>query len=159
LLGNGWSYRVPRFQRDDSWEESEWDDLWQDILGMLIPGGESAHYMGYLVLQTADNRAFDVIDGQQRLTTLSLLVLAILKNLQVLVDSGIESDNNRRRIEQLRQSYIGFLDPVRLVPQSKLTRNRNNDAYYQNFLVPLARLPQHGIKASEHLLRKHDLES
>ncbi|HEY5871198.1 MAG TPA: DUF262 domain-containing HNH endonuclease family protein [Candidatus Tectomicrobia bacterium] len=154
LLGNGLSYRVPRFQRDYSWEEGEWDDLWQDIIGTLVPGGELAHYMGYLVLQTADNRVFDVIDGQQRLTTLSLLVLAILKNLQVLVDSGVEADNNRRRIDQLRQSYIGFLDPVSLVPQSKLTLNRNNDTYYQTFLVPLARLPQRNLKASEHLLRK-----
>lgn len=154
LLGNGLSYRVPRFQRDYSWEEDEWDDLWQDILGTITPGGEPAHYMGYLVLQTSDNRIFDVIDGQQRLTTLSLLVLAILKNLQLLVDGGVEPDNNRRRIEQLRQTYIGFLDPVSLVPQSKLTLNRNNDAYYQNYLVPLARLPQRGLKASEHLLRK-----
>lgn len=154
LLGNGLSYRVPRFQRDYSWGEDEWDDLWQDILGTITPGGEPAHYMGYLVLQTADNRTFDVIDGQQRLTTLSILVLAILKNLQALADSGVETDNNQRRIEQLRQSYIGFLDPVSLVPQSKLTLNRNNDAYYQNYLVPLVKLPQRGLKASEHLLRK-----
>src|SRR5262245_49759245 len=154
LLGNGLSYHVPHFQRDYSWEEDEWDDLWQDILGTVTPGGEPAHYMGYLVLQTADNRIFDVIDGQQRMTTLSILVLAVLKNLQALVDSGVEADNNRRRIEQLRQSYIGFLDPVSLVSQSKLTLNRNNDAYYQNYLVPLERLPQRGLKASEHLLRK-----
>ena len=33
-------------------------------------------YMGYLVLQSADNRAFDIIDGPQRMTTLSLLMLA-----------------------------------------------------------------------------------
>ncbi|MGE0824693.1 MAG: DUF262 domain-containing protein [Candidatus Binatia bacterium] len=154
LLGNGLAYRVPRFQRDYSWEEDHWDDLWQDILGTVSPGGEPAHYMGYLVLQTADNRTFDVIDGQQRLTTLSLLVLAILKNLQTLAESGAEAENNRRRIEQLRQTYIGFLDPVSLVPQSKLTLNRNNDAYYQNFLVPLVKPPQRGLKASEHLLRK-----
>lgn len=31
LLGNGLSYRVPPFQRDYSWSEDEWDDLWQDI--------------------------------------------------------------------------------------------------------------------------------
>jgi hypothetical protein len=41
-----------------------------------------------------------------------------------------------------------------LVPHSKLTLNRNNNAYYQHYLVPLERLPQRGLKASEHLLRK-----
>ena len=46
LLGNGLTYRAPRFQRDYSWEEDEWNDLWQDILGTVTPGGESAHYMG-----------------------------------------------------------------------------------------------------------------
>ena len=84
LVGNGLTYHVPRFQRDYSWTEEEWDDLWQDILG-IVTGDESAHYMGYLVLQTADNKEFDIIDGQQRLTTLSLLVLAILKNLKDLI--------------------------------------------------------------------------
>lgn len=153
LMGNGLSYRVPRFQRDYSWTQDEWDDLWQDIQGTLH-GGEPAHYMGYLVLQTQDNKTFDVIDGQQRMTTLSLMVLAVLRGIQDLVESGVESDNNRRRIEQLRNSYIGFLDPVTLVPQNKLTLNRNNDGYYKDYLVPLQKLPQRGLRASEHLLRK-----
>ena len=30
LMGNGLAYRVPRFQRDYSWTQDEWDDLWQD---------------------------------------------------------------------------------------------------------------------------------
>ncbi|MBS1913870.1 MAG: DUF262 domain-containing protein [Bacteroidetes bacterium] len=154
LLGNGITYRVPRFQRDYSWTQDEWDDLWQDIQGSLAPGGEPLHYMGYLVLQTLDNKVFEVIDGQQRLTTLSLLVLAVLKALQDLVDNQMEPDNNRRRIEGLRNAYIGFLDPVTLIPQSKLTLNRNNDAYYKDYLVPLAKLPQRGILASERLLRQ-----
>ena len=154
LFGNGLSYRVPRFQRDYSWTQDEWDDLWQDIQETIRPGGEPAHYMGYLVLQTQDNRTFDVIDGQQRLTTLSLLVLTVLKGLQDLVEAGIEADNNRRRLDQLRNSYIGYLDPVTLIPQSKLTLNRNNDGYYKDYLVPLQRLPQRGLRASEHLLRR-----
>ena len=32
LIGNGKIYRVPPFQRDYSWEEEHWADLWQDIL-------------------------------------------------------------------------------------------------------------------------------
>lgn len=153
LMGNGLSFRVPRFQRDYSWTQDEWDDLWQDIQGTL-QGGEPAHYMGYLVLQTRDNKAFDVIDGQQRMTTLSLMVLAVLRVMQDLVDSKVETDNNRRRIEQLRNSYIGFLDPVTLVAQNKLTLNRNNDGYYKDYLVPLQKLRQRGLRASEHALRK-----
>ena len=153
-MGNGLTYCVPRFQRDYSWEQDEWDDLWQDIRETIREGGEQAHYMGYLVLQTRDNKTFDVIDGQQRLTTLSLLVLAVLKGLQDFIDAGIEPENNRRRLDQLRNSYIGYLDPVTLIPRTKLTLNRNNDGYYRDYLVPLEKLPQRGIRGSEHLLRK-----
>ncbi len=154
LFGNGLTYIIPRFQRDYSWTDDEWDDLWQDIQGTVTPGGEVAHYMGYLVLQTNNNKEFEVIDGQQRLTTLSLLTLAMLKALQDLADDGVDPENNRRRIEQFRSSYIGYLDPVTLVPRSKLTLNRNNNSFYQDYVVPLQRLPQRGLRASERLLRK-----
>lgn len=153
LFGNGLRYRIPPFQRDYSWTQDQWDDLWQDSVATLSPG-EPAHYMGYFVLQTRDNRSFDVIDGQQRLTTLTLLALAVLRALQDLVESGVDPDGNRRRIEQLRSTYIGYLDPVTLVPQSKLGLNNRNDRFFQNYLVPLRKLPQRGLTASERLLRQ-----
>ncbi len=154
LVANGLSYRIPRFQRDYSWTVDEWEDLWLDLLAALPAGGEPAHYMGYLVLQSADDKVFAVIDGQQRLTTVSIIVLAVLKNLQRLVDANNEAAANQRRMEQIRQTYIGYLDPVTLVARSKLSLNRNNNSYYQNYIVPLANLPQRGFRASEHLLRK-----
>lgn len=154
LIGNGLTYHIPRFQRDYSWTDSEWEDLWLDLIGTLQPGGEPAHYMGYLVLQSEDDKTFEVIDGQQRLTTVSIIVLAVLKNMQRLIDVGNDADANRQRIEQIRHTYVGYLDPVTLVSRPKLTLNRNNNAYYQNHLVPLGHLPQRGFRASEHLLRK-----
>jgi len=153
-MGNGLVYRVPMFQRDYSWTEQEWDDLWQDIVAMLEPGGEQGHYMGYLVLQSSDERNYDIIDGQQRMTTLSLLVLAVLRNLRRLVALKVESDDNRRRDEELRKTYIGYLDPVTLISRSKLSLNRHNDQFYQTYLVPLENIPRRNLKASEHLLRK-----
>ena len=154
LIGNGLTYRIPRFQRDYSWTNEEWEDLWLDLVGTLQPGGEPAHYMGYLVLQSADDKTFEVIDGQQRLTTISIIVLAILKNMQRLIDAGSDADANQRRSDQIRQTYVGYLDPVTLVSRPKLTLNRNNNSYYQDYLVPLGNLPQRGFRASEHLLRK-----
>jgi hypothetical protein len=154
LMGNGLVYRVPMFQRDYSWTEQEWDDLWQDIVAMLEPGGEQGHYMGYLVLQSNDERNYDIIDGQQRMTTLSLVVLAVLRNLQRLVELKVDASDNQLRAEELRKTYIGFLDPVTLIAKSKLSLNRHNDQFYQTYLVPLERLPKRNLKASEHLLRK-----
>ena len=154
LIGNGLTYRIPRFQRDYSWESDHWEDLWADILGILRENGEGSHYMGYLVLQSSDDKSFDVIDGQQRLTTISLIVLAVLKNIQRLIDSGNEADANTQRMNQIRQTYLGYLDPVTLISRPKLMLNRNNNNYFQTYLVPLGHLPQRGFRASEHLLRK-----
>ena len=154
LMGNGLTYHIPHFQRDYSWTEEEWEDLWLDIQETIKPGGETAHYMGYLVLQTEDDKIFEVIDGQQRLTTISLIVLAILKELNRLIEAGKDPDHNKLRMDQIRQTYIGYLDPVTLILRSKLALNRNKDRYFQTYLVPLAQLPVRGFRASEHLLRK-----
>jgi len=154
LLGNGLSYRVPPFQRDYSWSEDEWDDLWQDIVALFEEGGEPSHYMGYLVLQSSDSKRFDIIDGQQRMTTISVMVLAALTHLQDLVDANLDAGDNAKRKDQLRNSYIGYVDPVTLVPRSKLELNRHNNRFYQTYLVPLEKLPQRGLNASEHQLRK-----
>ena len=154
LIGNGQSYCVPPFQRDYSWTEDEWDDLWQDITALFEPDGETVHYMGYLVLQTSDQKRFDIIDGQQRITTISVMILAGLAHLQDLVDAGLDAGNNAKRKEQLQSSFIGYLDPVSLVSRSKLELNRHNNRFYQTYLVPLEKLPQRGLNASEHQLRK-----
>lgn len=154
LLGNGLTYRVPPFQRDYSWSEDEWDDLWQDIIGLFEADGEPAHYMGYLVLQSSDNKRFDIIDGQQRMTTISIMILGGLAHMKDLIAADLDADKNTRRKEQLQNSYIGYVDPVSLVPRSKLELNRHNNRFYQTYLVPLERIPQRGLNASEHLLRK-----
>ncbi|MGA1623882.1 MAG: DUF262 domain-containing protein, partial [Synechocystis sp.] len=154
LFGNGLTYQVPPFQRDYSWGEDEWDDLWQDSLALFAEDGEPAHYMGYLVLQSTDNKRFDIIDGQQRLTTISVMILAGLSYLKDLIQAGLDAENNRRRQEQLQNSYIGYLDPVSLIAQSKLRLNRHNDRFYQTYLVPLEKIPQRGLNASEHQLRQ-----
>lgn len=154
IMGNGLLYRVPPFQRDYSWTEDEWDDLWQDILGLFDENGEPAHYMGYLVLQSSNQKQFDIIDGQQRLTTISILILASLSRLQTLVNNRMDANNNQIRQQNLQNSYIGYLDPVTLVPRSKLELNRHNNRFYQNYLVSLQAIPQRGLNASESQLRQ-----
>lgn len=154
LLGNGLRYKIPAFQRDYSWSNDEWDDLWQDIMAMFEEDSEESHYMGYLVLQSSDSKQFDIIDGQQRITTISLMILSSLAVLKDIANDGHDSENNTKRLEYLRNSYIGYVDPVSLVPRSKLELNRHNNRFYQTYLVPLETPPQRGLNSSEHLLRK-----
>lgn len=152
LMGNGLKYVVPKFQRDYSWEAEHWDNLWQDMQ-LILNNEENEHYMGYLVLQTTDNKNHTVIDGQQRLTTLTIIILAALKRLDDFVNKGYEVENNEMRITTYRNNYIGSLNPITLISDNKLKLNRNSDDYYRNYLVLLKPLPLRGINTSEKNMR------
>lgn len=106
LIGNGRLYRVPPYQRDYSWSEEQWEDLWNDIID-LVGRPDDTHYMGALVVEGESDRAFSVIDGQQRIATLSLLTLAAIKQLQNWVAVGVDTDGNTQRSEALRSRYVG----------------------------------------------------
>ncbi|MBI1192107.1 MAG: DUF262 domain-containing protein [Bacteroidetes bacterium] len=135
LLGNGLTYKVPVFQRDYSWKDDNWMDLWEDIKILLTTGKD--HYMGAVVLQKIGDKQFLVIDGQQRFTTLSLIALATIKRIQDLIDGGIEPQENAERINELRRGFLGQKDPASLLYSSKLFLNENNDPFYQRNLLQL----------------------
>jgi hypothetical protein len=156
LLGNGLSFTVPPFQRDYSWTEDEWKELWQDARGLVSPDPETAedlHYLGYLVLQSDNSKEFVIIDGQQRLTTLSLLLLAGISCFDDMVKNGIAPEDNRER-SKLYRGYIGYVDPVSLTSRPKLTLNRNNNFFYQTYLVRLDTPPTRKVSASCRRLTK-----
>ncbi len=86
------SYRIPQFQRAYAWnKESQWEPLWEDVEEMANrelnrPRSFDArpHFMGAIVLQRQSNKTGEVekrlvVDGQQRLTTLQLLIKATEK--------------------------------------------------------------------------------
>lgn len=122
ILGQG-RLQVPKFQRDYSWKLEQWEELWSDVIDSTEkPGSPEEHYMGYIVLRESDETGdcFDIIDGQQRLTTLSILLLAAMS----LVD-------NKEREGILFERYIGKKDPITFEVDGKLTLNDNNKELYE----------------------------
>jgi uncharacterized protein with ParB-like and HNH nuclease domain len=140
LIGNGKIYRVPPFQRDYSWDEENWEDLWQDIL-VLHTHSDSSHYMGALVLQSSSTleKEFTIIDGQQRLATLSIIAIAVIEKIQKLVDQEEEKQANQERQEILKRTYLSDKDPRSLRYSSKIILNENNNDFYQSNLINLRR--------------------
>lgn len=138
LIGNGKIYRVPPFQRDYSWGEENWEDLWQDIL-TLHTTPDASHYMGAIVLQNSgtSDKEFTIIDGQQRLATLSILAIAVIEQIQKLVERQEEAESNRERQEILKRTYLSDRDPRSLRYSSKLLLNENNNDFYQSNLINL----------------------
>jgi uncharacterized protein with ParB-like and HNH nuclease domain len=86
--GGGIHYFMPHFQRQYSWETREWKDLLEDAIAIYqeyAPEREPEHFIGSLVVINDGTRngtipAFNLVDGQQRLTTLSL-VFIVLRDL------------------------------------------------------------------------------
>jgi uncharacterized protein with ParB-like and HNH nuclease domain len=152
LIGPGKKYIVPKFQRDYSWNIEQWDDLWQDINRMIEEKND--HYMGYLVLQTSNNKEYLIIDGQQRFTTITLIILACIKSIKKLVEKGVSAEENEKRIDSLMNTYIGNVDPVSLEYDNTLVLNRNNDGYYKEYLVKLGELKRTRISATEKLMKQ-----
>jgi hypothetical protein len=77
FLGNEGLVKIPFFQRGYVWNISNWEDILQDLLDF-----EKSHFLGSLILkqqekQTGKPKEVLVIDGQQRLTTLSVLLRAV----------------------------------------------------------------------------------
>ena len=152
LVGNGRFYRVPPYQRDYSWTEEQWEDLWNDILE-LRGHPDERHYMGALVVEGQSDREFLIIDGQQRLATLSILALAVIARLGHLAPSGPEAEPNQQRAAALRSRFIGEKDPASLIESSKLFLNQTDDAFYQDYLVQLrSPLNPRGLPKSNRLL-------
>ncbi len=153
LLANGQKYRVPPFQRDYSWGEDNWEDLWEDIR----PGTDMAnpHYMGAIVLREIPDGddEFEVIDGQQRFATLSLFVLAALYWIKKLQDDGICTGENAERYELIRNAYLGGKEFDSLYYSNKLTLNSNDDYFYCLHLLQLREQESVGtLRGSNRLL-------
>ena len=81
ILSRQNQYVVPVFQRFYRWERPQWEKLWENLMELRTPESHGDHFMGFLVFFPETTPQLDlrlhVIDGQQRLTTLSILLIAV----------------------------------------------------------------------------------
>ena len=82
----GEQFVVPPYQRPYAWGAEQVDELWDDVIGTLGGG----HFLGSIVLNTEEPARPQVIDGQQRLTTL-LLLLALIRDEYYTLDAHIKT--------------------------------------------------------------------
>ena len=89
-------FKIPIYQRSYSWSEKECHQLWNDILRAGNSDSIKAHFMGSVVYiqeglyQVTTNAPLLVIDGQQRLTTITLLLAALAEALKQRPDGECE---------------------------------------------------------------------
>lgn len=130
IIDNSKKYIVPKYQRDYSWNNSndEWELLWEDIISK-----NEFHYVGILVLQEGE-KEINIIDGQQRLTTISIIILAALYLLNECASK--EKDIQKKteieeRLDILMHKYIGK-KAEDLKYYNRISLNINNRNYFSD---------------------------
>ncbi len=125
LLSRQIHYIVPEHQRDYSWTEDEvsqfWDDIWQGVQT------RTEHFLGPAVVRTTqDGHSFEIIDGQQRLTT-ALILLAAIRN-----SYGERGDT---LAGTLQSTYFGHIDRRTRETIPKFTMNSVNNETFRLYVA------------------------
>ena len=125
--GDNTSYTIPVYQRKYSWKPKQCKQLFDDLLSIIKTGRE--HFFGSVVLCHDKHTTWIVIDGQQRLTTVSLVWLAMSKLIKDEIKSATPTlaDNIRKKycfeseidgstlprilhIEEDRKAYLALVE-------------------------------------------------
>src|SRR6056297_1900144 len=80
LSRSEYRFKVPEYQRQYAWQEAQWEDMWNDLMDVMESG--DSHFLGSIVVVKEDKRfdqldILEVVDGQQRLVTISLILCLI----------------------------------------------------------------------------------
>ena len=104
IINGTTQFVIPVFQRDYSWTETQCEQLWQDVISVASDQTPRAHFLGSVVyVSTGDTSAgftrWLLIDGQQRVTTLTLLLAALRDYITDTQWRGDENAPTGKRID------------------------------------------------------------
>lgn len=162
-IENQIAYSIPRYQREYTWGKTQWDALFEDLLE-----NDPHYFLGSIICinQADDTHAIqylELVDGQQRMTTVSLLLAAIYKCLSeqpnLDLDQQMElrnlkhklvlkrSPDQPRLIPQVQnhnqQDYIAVLGSIDILEDVELPANAGNRRVFKAFRYFCSRLEQY----------------
>lgn len=123
LTSGDYEFVIPEYQRPYAWGKEESSQLLSDLLGALDRDTDEPYFLGSIVLvKTPNEPRSEVIDGQQRITTLTLL-LALIRDL-------VEGGDLRRSIHSLIEKPAVEWDNQPACRRLKI-RPRDNQFFYE----------------------------
>ena len=129
-------FLIPDYQRPYAWGETECQTLWDDIFSFAIPDdgrtefdSNSEYFLGPIVTFKNDDAKMEVIDGQQRLTTLMLLLRAFYAKFGHMQDKA--SVATRQNIEKCiwKTDEFGEPDMAALKIDSEVATDKDKDEF------------------------------
>lgn len=124
-------YIVPRYQRSYVWKETNWSELLTDITFTMDTGSRASwsHFLGTIVLNDVNKELknskdpgvtyYEIIDGQQRITTIYIIFAAIVKHF-----NSLEDEKESERAKYVKETFLTTLKST----NKKITKLNNPDA-------------------------------
>jgi hypothetical protein len=129
IFDDEFRFVIPRYQRPYAWTTDQADEMFDDLLAASnagpSPSEADPYFLGSIVLVKADNDAHsEVVDGQQRLTTLTLLLAALRLHVDASFAKALEG-----KLRQEGDSIKGTVDQPRLT-----LRERDHEFFEKHVL-------------------------
>lgn len=130
-------FLIPDYQRPYAWEDAECQTLWEDIFNFAFPDNDYSkfdsdsdeYFLGPIVTFKNASNKMEVIDGQQRLTTLMLLLRAFYEKFGMMQDEN--SKKTRENLEKCiwKTDEFGTPDKSRLKIDSEVATDNDKDEF------------------------------
>ncbi|STQ86299.1 DUF262 domain-containing protein [Helicobacter muridarum] len=107
-------YTIPVYQRAYSWDEKQWNDFLEDLLEATK--GDNHYFFGNVLLEKTDENktnGIDIIDGQQRITTIIIFARALINALEQ------KAKNQRLDEEKSNEEFLRYIKEDFLIYRSK----------------------------------------
>jgi uncharacterized protein with ParB-like and HNH nuclease domain len=118
--------QVPKYQRNYAWEETHVNDLFQDI-STAIYNDEKEYFIGSIVVKTNKNQREELVDGQQRLVTVTILLVAI-RNYFLSI-------NENRKAWKITNDFLISEDFKTDDDVPHLTLNETDDEFFYEYIL------------------------
>lgn len=132
LLGK-YCFYVPDYQRSYSWKSSHIDEFLDDIFNVIhSPKTDARHFMGAITMVKRETRqdSVDLIDGQQRMTTIFIFLYVILGQFR----SSRFVDKARSRADELFRKLVYLNDDGEIIG-SRLILGEFNKKFFDEFII------------------------
>ena len=143
--GDKCTYQVPIYQRNYAWEKDEIEALVNDVFDAYEKNRKNSeiskvYYIGTLVSYSREDDIFEVIDGQQRLTTLRILLSVMeqpIKNkltyrARKRSDKTLENLENLKELEKIEEKDNGILNALKYAKEA-LKDIKSNKSFFSQF--------------------------
>jgi len=127
IFSSDFEYVIPSYQRPYAWTTDQADELFSDLIAFFQAEAEEGYFLGSIVLIKSEDSAYSqVIDGQQRLTTLTILLAAM-----ACANNGEDKEELRPYILEAGKKMEGIL------PKPRLSLRERDKGFFAKYIQDL----------------------